>query len=291
MSQSQNKPSVFSYNGNIHQSNKTIFSIDNRAFRYGDGLFESIRVINGRMPMYDLHYDRFMAGCELLKMELPDHFSKENLLEEVNELLIANDTTENARIRLSIFRTAGGYYLPEFNKAEYTIESRQMTESHFSLNEDGFEIDLYTDFEKPTGRFSTLKTCNALIYVLAAIRRSEHKLDDCLLINFKSRIIESIDSNVFLCKGTKIITPPLTEGCIAGVMRGWVINQLRNSDTYSILEESIDIEDLFSTESIFLTNAIKGIRWVEKYKSKTYTKSPAAQWLSDELDRISVTLS
>lgn len=286
MAKSNSSAHVFSYNGELIDINERIFGIDNRAFRYGDGIFESLRIIGGKLPLWHKHYERMVKGCALLKLKMPAALTDEALLAEVMKVMKANNLEDNGRVRISVFRKAGGFYLPENNEAEFTIEVRPVTDEHFSLNKNGLSIDLYTEVEKPVGRLSTLKTSNALIYVLAAIYREEKKLDDCLLINWKSRIIESIDSNIFLIKADKITTPPLAEGCVAGVMRAYVM-ELLNANGHSLHEESIDIEDLFSADGLILTNAVKGIRWVSTYKTKEYACPPIAEWLSGELDKLS----
>ena len=277
------KKSLIILNGQTLDGAKAVFNVDNRSFRYGDGLFESIRAINGHLQLFDIHFKRFMAGTEALKLKLPKEWTKEYFSDQVLSLLEEKGISKNARVRMSFFRTAGGFYEPSSNKAEFLIEAEPMKEKGYPLNSEGYNLDLYNDAEKPTNLFATYKTSNSLVYVLAAIYKKEHGLDDCFLLNSKSRVIETIDSNIFLVRNGEISTPPTTEGCVAGVMREHLLgvmeaNQIKYNKT------PISLEDLFSAEEIFLTNSISGVHWVKKYKSKEYSLG-IAKILSDHLNK------
>jgi branched-subunit amino acid aminotransferase/4-amino-4-deoxychorismate lyase len=274
---------LINYNGKLISSNVPVFAIDNRAFRYGDGMFESIRIIDGEMPLYQLHFPRLTHACQMLKLEMDKKFTDAYFKNEILKIAKAKGLTENSRARLSIFRTAGGYYLPKSSKAEFIIEIRPLTENGFELNKNGFKIDLYADVEKPVSKLSSFKTCNALIYVLAALHRKENGLDDCMLINWKSRIVESIDSNIFIVKDSVVHTPPLAEGCVAGVMRDYML-QLMTKLKIEYTEMPLTLEEVFTADEMFLTNAIHGLKWVSEYKSKKYELNFALK-LSSALNR------
>jgi branched-chain amino acid aminotransferase len=261
---------LIDFNGKILPASTPVLTSQNRAFRYGDGLFESIRVINGNISLFPLHYQRLVNGLKYLKINLPDNFTEDfcekKILNFVNEAGIA----KNARIRLSVFRTDGGFYLPENNDAEYLIEGTALRQKGYSQQIKGLTVDIYTDIEKHVNPLASYKTNNALIYIMAAIHRQEQKLDDCLLINSRSHVIESIDSNLFLVKNNELYTPPLAEGCVTGVMREFILF-IANKENIPVHESPVTLEDLFEADEAFLSNAIYGIRWIEKYKSKTYT--------------------
>jgi len=273
---------MINYNGNILSAKEPIFASDNRSFRYGDGIFESIRVINGNIQLFDLHYARLISGCQLMKLKIAKEWTFDFFKNKINALLKENETAENARVRLTVFRGTGGYYEPTNTKAEYLIEADPWKGKGYALNEKGVLVDIYTDMEKTTSLFSTYKTNNSLIYVLASIHKKEHKLDDCFLINSKNRVIEAIDSNIFLVKGGEISTPPTTEGCVAGVMREYLLKVMdENNITYH--QTPITLEDLFTAEEIFLTNSISGVQWVKTYKVKNYELG-IAKILSEHLN-------
>jgi branched-chain amino acid aminotransferase len=83
-------------------------------------------------------------------------------------------------------------------------------------------------------------------------------------MNSAGRICESSIANVFVITGEKTFTPPLTEGCVAGVMRRWLISNFR------IEEKELAVEDLLSADELFLTNSIQPVRWVEHFRDKTF---------------------
>ena len=280
------KKSLINLNGEIIDGSKPVLSVDNRSFRYGDGLFESIRVINNHLQLFDIHYKRFVAGCEILKLKLHKEWDKEYFSQQIHKLLDEKGLGKNARVRMCFYRTAGGFYEPSSNTAEFLIEAEPMKEKGYPLNKEGYVLDLYNETEKAINFFSTFKTSNSLIYVLAAIYKHEHKLDDCFLMNSKNRVIETIDSNIFLVKNGEISTPPSTEGCVAGVMREHILGVMEaNGIKYH--KTPLSLEDLFTAEEIFLTNSISGVQWVKKYKVKEYDLGIAtilSEYLNKNID-------
>jgi branched-chain amino acid aminotransferase len=269
------KKQLINLNGQLFPSKEPIFGADNRAFRYGDALFETIRMIGGKLPLLHLHLPRLVRGCELLRLKMDKSFNADFFQQQINLLAEARGISE-ARIRLTLFRTAGGYYLPASSQTEYLIEIEKVEGQGFEYNEKGLSVDLFTEIEKPATQFSTFKTANALVYVLAAMHKKDRELDDCLLINSKSRVIESIDSNLFLVEKGELHTPPVAEGCVAGVMREHLIS-LAEKEGIAWHEMPLTLEELFSAEEMFLSNAINGIRWVEHYKSKQYSNDLSAR--------------
>jgi branched-chain amino acid aminotransferase len=277
------KKHLINLNGNFISGKDPVILTDNRSFRYGDGLFETIRVINGNIHLLDIHYKRLMAGCEILKLKVNKEWTKDYFATIISTLVSEKKIESNARIRLCFFRTAGGFYDPASNKAEFLIEAEVAKNEGYPLKEEGLKVDLFTSVEKPTNLFSTYKTNNSLIYVLASIYKKEHNLDDCFLMNSKSRIVETIDSNIFIVKNGEISTPPTTEGCIGGVMREYIISVMENNGI-KYLKTPITIEDLFTADEIFVTNAIIGVQWVKSYKVKQYELG-VAKVLSEHINR------
>jgi branched-chain amino acid aminotransferase len=248
------------FNGEILPAGQAILTSSNRAFRFGDSLFESIRVFEGEMPFFDRHWQRLKAGMEVLKFEIPAHFSAAFFQHEISKL---TENQGNWRIRLTVFRSGGGLYTPERNAPEFLIETSPLGSSRFELNPSGLAIGIFDEIRLNASVFSPFKTGNALPNVLAAIFKKEKKRDDCLLLNTAGRIACGSSSNVFLVKNGGLITPPLTEGCVAGTMRGGVLD-LCKSLKIEALETPVSPEDLPQADELFLTNAIQGIRWVQE---------------------------
>jgi branched-chain amino acid aminotransferase len=275
------------YNNKCYPVDEPIFKVNNRSFRYGDGLFETIRLIKGKLHLFDYHIERILNGAEFLKLEFPKNWNEAFFKKKVNELLEKNQEFENGKIRLSIFRADGGTYAPKSSKANLLIEYEPLNSDSFILNKKGLKMEVFSEMEKTSNPFSNFKSSNALIYVLASIYRKEEGLDDCFIVNSQNRIIEGISSNLFIVKDGSLITPPLSEGCVAGVMRSYLLNLLEQKDIEYRMAP-IQLEDLFQAQEIFLTDSIKGIRWVGSYKVKRYNLSLAEQlnqYLNEELDK------
>lgn len=269
-------------NGSIISSDNQIFTVSNRGFRYGDGLFESMRYMNGQLKFPDLHIDRVLKGMEILKLENGFHLDSWFLREKVDELARRNKIGPNARFRLTVFRDSGGLYSPDSNKMAYVLESQSMVESQYTFNNKGLIIDVYDELTKPVNILSNLKTCNSLIYVLAGVFKNQHKLDEVMILNQHGFLCESISSNVFVVYDSKLYTPSLNEGCIGGVMRQ-VVMRLAIENGIELIEAQVNPDILNEADEVFITNAAKGIQWIMGYNSKRYFNE-MSKFLSEKLN-------
>ena len=256
-------------------ADKPVLMIDNKSYRYGDGLFETMKVINKRISLEDYHFERFFSGIKQMGFEIPALVTKEKLSQDILFLCEKNNCDTLGRVRLSVFRGNGGVYEGN-NDLQYAIECRSVDESINQLNENGFIIDVYPDAKKSCDKFSNIKTANYLPYVMAARYAKENKLNECLVLNVHDRIADSTIANIFLVKDKKIVTPSLGEGCVSGVMRRYLTEQ------YEVKEIALTVEDALSADELFLTNAMYGIRWVQQFRHKTYGNLQAAK-IYDEL--------
>jgi branched-chain amino acid aminotransferase len=185
------------------------------------------------------------------------------------QLLKHNVHAPNARIRLTVFRKDGGFYTPDSNDISFLIESELMP-GIYEINQRGYWVDVYADIKKPINKLSNFKTGNGLLYVMAGISRLSMKLDECLLINDNGSICESISSNVFVVKNGTIFTAPLSEGCVAGVMRRQIM-ALASENKILTFESPITVYTLMNGDEVFLTNSVNGIQWVGQFKDKFFT--------------------
>lgn len=261
-------------NGQILANDGASIEAGNRSYLYGDGIFESIRIIDGKAINMDNHMQRIRSGAKALKLLLPDFMDAAFLQAKIAELLQLSGITKGGKCRISIDRTHGGTYFPESNEISYFIEVYPYANNYFDLNTKGLEIDIYRDLKKQKNFLSNYKTKNGLIYVMAAISAHENKLDDYLISNENGVILESSNSNIFVVSNGVLYTPGLDEGCIAGTMRMQVIN-LALENKYKVYECNILPQNLLSADEIFLTNAVRGITWVGGYKTKRYFNATA----------------
>lgn len=273
------------YNGEFHHADSLVLAVSNRAFRFGDGLFETIHCF-GTEPYYlDLHFKRLTKGLQLLEIDKPYSLSQVKLSEVITKLLNKNRHFGSTRVRVSVFRNDGGLYTPESNSSSIIVESHPLDFKFYQYNQQGLMLGIYDDISKPVNVLSSIKSCNALLYVKAGLYKKRNALDDCIILNEHGRVVESISSNVFVVKKGEIFTPDISEGCIPGVMRQVVINVARSLG-FKVFDKVALRTKVFSTcEELFLTNAISGIRWVLGIGDNRYFNTVSKQ-LSAELNRV-----
>ena len=266
---------MISFNGHLLPRDGFGLSPHNRSFRYGDGLFETIRVEKGKVLWSDRHFKRLTKGANLLKLQLPSGFDHERFDHDILMVCRHNHDEDTAiRVRFSLFRNEGGYYTPELNTATFLIETNQLQARGYSLNSKGVLIDVFEDFYKPCHALSNIKTSSALIYVMAGLFSKEKKLGDCLIINDERLLAEATSSNVFMVSGQNIVTPSLDQACVEGVMRS-VIIELAAASGFFVEERPIDPDELHDADEVFITNTIKGIQWVVGFREKRYYNTTA----------------
>lgn len=262
------------YNGHLISLYEPAVSFSNRAFRYGDSLFETIRVKQNKIMFLADHIRRIKIGMTSLRMNVPAEFNTAIIEHLIHELLVKNNIKGDARIRLTIFRNEGGFYTPETNDISFLIEAEALNTNGYQLNQKGYWVDIYAEIKKPINKLSSIKTGSALLYVMAGLTKTSLKLDDCLLVNDQGQIIETINSNIFIVKNGTISTPPITEGCVDGIMRKQILN-LAQQNKILLFEQSITVNSLMNADEVFITNAIKGVEWIGQFKNKFYTNRMA----------------
>ncbi len=258
----------FVYNDRFFLSGEPVISAGNRSLRYGDGLFETMRMHKGRILNVHSHFDRLFNGLALLQFENPKSFTPEYLIQRINDLLKKNNHGKNARIRLMVFRGNGGIFDPENNFPNYIIETWPFSEE-IELNENGLIVDVFPDVRKSCDQFSNLKSNNYLPYAMAGLFAKKNKLNDAIILNSFERICESAIANIFIIKDQNICTPPLTEGCVAGTIRRWMLQKF-SLKNYVVIEKNLSVDDLLNADEFFLTNSIHPIRWVKNFREKRY---------------------
>jgi branched-chain amino acid aminotransferase len=257
-------------NGNFIEKNKAALALDDHSYRYGDGLFETMKIANGNILLEEYHFKRLFSGLKTLKIKTPALFTRQKIDEQVKRLCKKNNYEESARVRLSVSRGSGGLYDCD-NKFSYLIECWQLEQNDF--NENGLVIDIFPDARKSIDIFSNLKSANYLPYVMAALWAKENQLNDALILNQHERICDATIANVFWVKDGKIFTPSLNEGCVAGVMRKKILELTIRNSGFLLLESVLTEDILFQADEVFLTNAITGIRWVKECRRKTYSNT------------------
>ena len=262
---------MVNFNGELLFEEHVSLSINNRGFLYGDSVFETMKVSKNKVVFAEDHYFRLMASMRMLRMKIPMEFTLEFMEEEILKTVKVQEESENYRVRLSIFRNEGGYYTPEQNTISYLIK----VETLYTKEKEEYKIDVFKDFYVYSGLLSTVKTNNKILNTLASIFAKENELDNCVLVNENKNVVEVANGNLFIVKGNTIKTPPLTDGCLKGVIRKKLIEILEKNADYTLVEESFSPFEIQKADEVFITNSIVGIQPVTQYKKKVFTPKVA----------------
>ena len=267
------------WNGKQTGSNHVNILPGNRSFRYGDGCFETMKMVNGNLLLQQYHFERLFSSMEQLKLTFPSNLHSHALLQQISELAESNGHRGFARIRLTIYRE-GDNNKQISSEAGYLIETMAGDKTTKQFNEQGLQLAIYKDAQKSCDLFSSIKSNNYLPYTMAKIWANENKLDDSIVCNSFGRIADSSIANIFVVDNGIIKTPPLSEGCINGVMRRHLLAYCR-AENLPFKEEPMTIEQLLNAAEIFLTNAIIGIKWVAKIDKSEYTNAVSKMLFKD----------
>jgi branched-chain amino acid aminotransferase len=252
------------FNGHFIDEETPLFTAANGGFRYGDGLFETMKWLRGEVLHFPLHFQRLQKGLELLQIEASS-ISAQTIAANINELCRLNGCNERARVRLALYRQQDG-------TAGYVLEAAEIGPDVFQWQEQGWTLSLYTQNCKARSPLSNVKSANYLLYLLAATHAQQQGVDECVVLNDAGNLCDGSRTNIFVVKNGLLQTPALHQGCVAGVMRRFLLNrcaELKMPVSESVLTET----DLVQADEAFLTNAIQGIRWVRSYNNKQFDNS------------------
>ncbi|HET8839476.1 MAG TPA: aminotransferase class IV [Flavobacteriaceae bacterium] len=272
---------MINLNGKIFPAGEAKLSIENRGYQYGDALFETIRAIHGKIVFWEDHYFRLMASMRILRMEIPMEFSPEFLENEILNLIEANELKDKpVKIKLNVHRNPGGLYKPETRKIGYMIRVWELDSPFYILNNEPYQVELFKDYFVNSGLLSTLKTNNKILHVLGSIFAQENGFSNCILLNEKKMVTEALNGNLFLVQGKKIKTPPLSEGCLNGIIRKKLLEILQKLPEYIVEEKVISPFELQKADELFLTNVVLGIQPITVYRKKNFEKKIAGGLLA-----------
>ncbi len=258
------------YDGVLFLEDSPLFSTQNRAFRYGDGFFETIRFHKGLPLFWDDHYKRILQAMAVFRFSISGFPTKENLKSSITNLVTKNRIFSDARVRLSIFRKGAGLYSPDTLNASWLIETTALSSSAYSFPQKGLLIDVYKAYPKLPSPSSAFKTIYSLPYILASIHKNDNNVDDSLIINGNGKIIESSNSNLFWYNNSILYTPLISSGCIEGIFRSKILEAAKALDITVEQTAGADESELLNSEEIFLSNCISGIQWVAGFKERRF---------------------
>jgi branched-chain amino acid aminotransferase len=261
---------MINFNGTIVSEDANVL-VQNRGFLYGDAVFETVKIVNEKILFLEDHYFRLMSSMRVVRMEIPMDFTMEYLEEQILAVVKNNNITSSARARITVYRNDGGYYLPQNNTVSFLIKATELENKEYFFNDGGYEVDLYKDFYITKQLLSSIKTTNRLINVTGSVYAYENGLDNCILLNDSKNVVEALQGNIFMLTANKLTTPPVSEGCLNGVMRKQIIELAKKIGGIEVFEEIISPFDLQKADELFITNVIKGIQPITKYRKKEFS--------------------
>lgn len=254
--------------------------LHNRGFLYGDALFETVKILDGKILFLEDHYFRLMASMRILRMEIPMNFTMEFFENEILNEVKKEQLEASARARMTVFRKEGGFYLPENNSIEYVISVSKIEKPIYEIENSSYEVDIFKDFYVSKQLISTLKSTNKIVQITGSIYADENGLDNCILLNEDRNVTEALNGNIFMLKDNTLITPPISEGCLNGIMRKQIIPLAKTIEGLNIEEAIISPFDLQKADELFFTNVIKGIQPITKYRKKEFETNLSQTLLS-----------
>lgn len=260
---------MINFNGNIVSESVSDLT-QNRGFLYGDAVFETVKVVNNSVLFLEDHYFRLMSSMRVVRMEIPMNFTMEYFEGQILNLVKTKTNSNVFRARITVYRNEGGYYLPQTNAVSFIIHAVELESSIYSIEKQVYEVDIYKDFYITKQLLSSIKMTNKIINVTGSIYANENDLDNCLLLNDSKNIVEALQANIFMLIGDTLTTPPISEGCLNGVMRKQIIALAKKIPNITVIEEPISPFDLQKADELFLTNVIKGIQPITKYRKKEF---------------------
>lgn len=260
---------MVNFNGNI-QENCAITIDSNRGFLFGDSVFETIKVLDNKVLFLEDHYFRLMASMRICRMEIPMNLTMEYFETQIVNLIRALPVSKSFRVRFSVYRNTEGFYLPKSREVQFIVTATALENDLYKIDEHNYEVELYKDFHVSKQLLSSLKTNNKMLQVMGSIFANENGYDNCLVVNEDKNVVEALQSNLFMKTGNVVVTPPVSDGCLNGVMRKQILEILKKIEGIEVKETSISPFDLQKADELFLTNVISGIQPITKYRKKEY---------------------
>lgn len=267
---------MVNYNGNIQESS-SISIENNRGFLFGDSVFETIKVMDNKVLFLEDHYFRLMASMRICRMEIPMNFTMEYFESQIVTLISSLEKNNSYRVRFSVYRESEGFYLPKSRNVQFIVTASPLSSDLYSIGKENYEVELYKDFYIQKQLLSALKTNNKMLQITGSIFASENGYDNCLVLNDEKNVVEALQSNLFMKTGNVVVTPPVSDGCLNGIMRKQVLEILKKIEGIEVNEISISPFDLQKADELFLTNVISGIQPITKYRKKEYSTEFASE--------------
>jgi branched-chain amino acid aminotransferase len=275
-------------NGHFYHPDDPEVRLYNRSFKYGDGLFESIRVWEGTPLFWEAHLERLFEGMKALKYEFDKKEFTVKLAHAWAKLLAEKETIIHGKLRIHVFRSGDGTFLPLDRTPQFLVEASPMLKDYFESPR-SISLTAFHEVELFYSAFSPFKTANSLPYILGAIFAKDNGFDDSIMF-CDGFVSETTSANLFVVADNgEISTPPLHHGCLPGIMRQQII-RLCSSNGLSISEKALKEKDLEEAREIFVTNSISGISTVSAFRELKKTEAAGKDLQSKFIEYLKIHL-
>lgn len=240
--------------------------------QYGDGIFETMLGVGNAIHHWNYHWARLQSSCERLEIAVP---SQEQLYQTLQNAL-AEQQHALSVIKMIIGRGDGlrGYRsLPEQPcQVQFSVAAYALNPSLYQ----GLRLRVCETKLAAQPLLAGMKHCNRLEYIMARRESADTAFDEGLLLDYDSRLVEGLISNVFLMKKQRILTPSLAHAGVAGTMRAYLLDVLPNWG-YETAVTTLTLADVAAADAVFMTNATGGVMPVKSIQGieKTYEISAA----------------
>lgn len=271
---------MINFDGKLLTDTSFYLNAENSIFSRGDGLAETVRVLQNKVIFWEEHYLRLMAAMRILRMEIPMSFTMEFLEEELKKTLRESELSEKAVLaKINVFPKNSKRSGDSDRSVSYLIEVKPLSSPFYLHGDSPYEVDLYKDFYIQAGMLSTLPTVPAVTKTIGTVYARENGYEDCILLNEHKNVVETLKGNLFLVAKNKIKTPPLSDGCDNNVLRKKVIELIDKSPEFEIEEGSVSPFELQKAEELFITEISSGIQSISRYRKTEFKKEIAKNLL------------
>jgi|GEM_PF-1292620 len=205
------------YSNNTFVNNTdTIFTIENRAFQYGDGVFDTMLYKNGTVVFFDDHMIRLRKAMNCFELTNDVCMNDNAILSIIAELKQKNDFSDTLRIKIMLHRSWGGLYTPSSNNGILTIlVSDHIPSGVFTKDFVVFSDDVRNYYHKA----SSFKTLSSGKYVMAGLEMKRKNAQDIIITDIDGNLSECLQANLFWIRNNEVYTPGIETGCIEGIIR------------------------------------------------------------------------
>ena len=250
---------MINYNGEIQQTSPAL-SAKNRGFLYGDGVFDLVKYVEGKLIFWEEHYLRLMATMRISRMDIPDSFTLEFLESEIQKTIQGNALSgKPVLVRTTISRKEGGGYTPQSQEVNYCMDIEGITTPFYQNLNIPYEVELFKDYYTQADLLSTLNTTNRMLHIIGSVFAKENDYQNCILMNTQKNVVSFLDGNLFLVFGNQIVTPPLSDGAPNGITRKKLIEALGKTEDFSLEERSVSPFELQKADEFFLNTVCNQI--------------------------------